>query len=201
MMLLARLNPEVTGATSDDGFRIGQFTLADTLGLLFLATILGILGAGVYVVVRRLMIGPRWFQVLSVAGGAAVVVGAVLVHTDGVDFHLLDPAWLAIALFVVLPGAYAALLTLLAEPVIEDGSRLWRARLVPTLALLVLWVPLAPLLLALVLAWVVKEWLGRTPLGARLIAHQAGPWVARAVLAAVFLWGAVDLYRDIVELV
>src|SRR5688500_2198501 len=114
MMLLARLNPEVSGITSDDGFTIGQFTLSDTAGLLVLATFIGVFGAGVYVVVRPLMIGPRWFQVLSVAGGAGVVAGAVIVHTDGVDFRLLDPAWLAIALFVAIPGTYAGLLTLAA---------------------------------------------------------------------------------------
>ena len=34
MYLLARLNPEATGVISDDGFVIGQFTLAGTLNLL-----------------------------------------------------------------------------------------------------------------------------------------------------------------------
>src|SRR5262245_45478307 len=42
MMLLARLNPEATGVTSDDGFTIGQFTLSDTLNLLLIATLLGV---------------------------------------------------------------------------------------------------------------------------------------------------------------
>lgn len=104
MMLLARLNPEATSVMRDDGFRIGQFTLSDTLGLLLVGAGFGLAGAGVYSFVRGLMIGPHWFQVLSVAGGPAVVVGAVLVHTNGVDFRLLGPAWLAIGLFVAIPG-------------------------------------------------------------------------------------------------
>ena len=48
------------------------------------------------------MIGPRWFQVLSISLGPAVVVGALLVHPEGVDFTLLRPRWLAIALFVAI---------------------------------------------------------------------------------------------------
>ena len=45
MMLLARLNPEATGITSDDGFRIGQFTVGDTLQLLLTGTVFGLIGA------------------------------------------------------------------------------------------------------------------------------------------------------------
>jgi hypothetical protein len=89
MMLLARLNPEVTGATSDDRFRIRQFTTADTMNLLLIGAGFGVLGAGVYAVVRGLHVGPHWSQVLSISAGPAVVVGAAIVHTDGVDFRLL----------------------------------------------------------------------------------------------------------------
>jgi hypothetical protein len=49
------------------------------------------LGAAFYAVAPRLMIGPRWFRVLSISIGPAVVVGEMLVHTDGVDFVVLDP--------------------------------------------------------------------------------------------------------------
>lgn len=45
-MLLARLNPSVTGVTSDDGFRIGQFTTADTITLLLIGSEFGVVGAG-----------------------------------------------------------------------------------------------------------------------------------------------------------
>jgi len=101
MMLLARLNPQVTGLTSDDGFIMGRFTVGNTLSLLAVGFGLGLFGAAVYAVLRGLMIGPRWFQVLSISVGPAVVVGEMLVHTDGVDFTLLEPAGLAIALFDV----------------------------------------------------------------------------------------------------
>ncbi len=69
MLLLARLNPEVSGTLSDDGFVMGRFTVVATLNLLVAALFLGIVGALVYAVVRGLRIGPWWFQVLSVGVG------------------------------------------------------------------------------------------------------------------------------------
>src|SRR4029450_10194938 len=119
MMLLARLNPEATDVTGDDGFTMGQCTVSDTLNLLLLGTLLGVVGAGVYALLRGLRIGPRWFQVLSICVGPAVVISALIVHTDGVDLQLLEPTWLTIGLFIALPGLYAALLTLLAERVLH----------------------------------------------------------------------------------
>ena len=200
MMLLARLNPEATGTTSDDGFRMGQFTVPDTIGLLVTGTAFGVVGAGVYTVVRGLMVGPRWFQVLSVAGGPAVVVGATIVHTDGVDFHLLDPAWLAIGLFVAIPGMYAALLTWFAERRLHDDSWFSRVPLRFAAAPLVLWIPLAPLLAVLVLLWASGEGLRRTPRGARVLTHPATSLVARLGLVAIFVLSLVDLGKDAIEL-
>lgn len=124
MMLLARLAPETSGVVSDDGFVIGQFNLFATLNLLLLGTFLGVLGGGIYLIARTLMIGPRWFQVLSISLGPAVVVGAMLVHTDGVDFISLRPTWLAIALFVAIPGLYAVLLTSICERWLHPDGRL-----------------------------------------------------------------------------
>ena len=196
MMLLARLNPQATGVTSDDGFRMGQFTVADTMGLLLTGTGFGVLGAGVYAVVRGLMLGPRWFQVLSVAGGPAVVVGAGIVHTDGVDFRLLGPAWLAIGLFVAIPGVYTALLTLVAERQLTENS--WSARAPFTLAAapLALWIPLAPLLGVLILLWASGEGLRRTRRGAAALGHPATRWAARLGLATIFALSLIDLGKD-----
>jgi hypothetical protein len=99
MMLLALLNPAATGMDTDDGFPIGRLTFSGTVNLLLAVTAVSLMGVAVYVLLRGLMVGPRWFQVLSISLGAAVVVGAMLVHTSGVDFTLLDPPALAIALF------------------------------------------------------------------------------------------------------
>jgi hypothetical protein len=200
MLLLARLNPGVTGATSDDGFRIGQFTTADTINLLLLGAGFGVVGAGVYAVVRGLRVGPHWFQVLSIAAGPAVVVGAAIVHTDGVDFRLLGPPWLTIGLFVVIPGVYAALLTLFAEPLLGENGWFADAPILLAAAPLSLWIPLAPLLGILVLLWVSGEGMRRTPHGATALGHPVMAWAARLGLAAIFVLGLVDLGRDATEL-
>jgi hypothetical protein len=67
---------------------------------------------------------PRKFAVpgWSLAGGA--IGGAALIHPDGVDFTLLEPHWLAVAMFITIPalgaGAIAAL--------IEALQRTWWVR-------------------------------------------------------------------------
>lgn len=194
MFVLARLNPDVDGRQSDDDFTMGQFTGA-TFDLLFVAMVLGIVGGAVYLVVRGLMIGPRWFQILSISVGPAVVVGSQIVHTDGVDFTL-DPALLAVGMFVLIPGLYAALLTVLAERwLAEDGPFLrapgWAAALP-----LLLWMPLAPFLVPLALAFLALEAVRRTDRGASLLARPLWHNAARGLLTVVFALSLVGLIQD-----
>jgi hypothetical protein len=196
MMLLAAMNPRATGVISDDGFTIGQLTIGGTAQLLVVAGLLGLAGAFVYALLRGLMIGPRWFRVLSISVGSGVVVGALIVHTDGVDFTLLQPVSLTVGLFVAIPVVYAALLTLLAENWIAEGGWPSRGRLRGVLATLLLWLPLLPLLLVLAGVWLVAEWLRRQ-------LEPPGPsrpvlsWLARGVLAVVFVLALENLVSDI----
>lgn len=199
MMLLARLNPEFTGTTSDDGFTMGQLT-TDTLDLLVVTTMIGVLGGGIYFAVRGLMTGPRWFQVLTISVGPAVVVGSMLVHVDGVDF-LLQPAWLAVALFVAIPLVYSALLTVVAERWLSAEGGFFRAPLWLAAAPLLLWIPLAPFLVALLLGMVAYEAVRRTPGGEVALGNPATAWVARGALALLFAVSLVDLARDTAALV
>ncbi|MEP6761363.1 MAG: hypothetical protein ABJA93_08350 [Sporichthyaceae bacterium] len=200
MMLLARLNPEATGVTSDDGFRIGQFTVGATLQLLLTGTVFGLVGACVYALVRHLMVGPRWFQVAAIAIGPAVVVGAEIVHGDGVDFRLLKPTWLAIALFLAIPALYAALLTLVAEHWIREDSWAGRAPLPIAAIPLLFLIPLAPLLAVMVALWALGEALRRDARFRTGLGHPALPWVARLGLVAVFAFALADLIGDVTEL-
>lgn len=200
MMLLARLNPETTGILSDDGFVIGQFTPSGTVNLLVVATLLGVLGAGIYVVLRNLMIGPRWFQVLSISLGAAVVVGAIIVNSTGVDFTFLRPTLLPVALFVAIPGLYAALLTVLCERWLNPGGRFQRARWWAALMPLILWLPLAPVPLGLALAWMLVVLARRQPRTRALVEHPAIPWLARLALTGVFAMFVIELVGDILVL-
>ena len=197
MLLLARLAPETAGITSDDGFVIGQLTLSGTLNLLLVATLLGVLGSGFYFVLRTLMIGPRWFQVVSISLGPAVVVGAMLVHSDGVDFTFLRPTWLAIALFVAIPGLYAALLTVLCERWLRPDGRLLRARRRVVFPWLILWLPIAPVPLVLALAWSLVVRARKQVATRALVEHPAIPWLARLSLVVVFVFFLTELVGDI----
>lgn len=200
MLVLARLNPGATGLTSDDGFTMGQMTTA-TLTLFALATVIGALGGGIYYLLRGFMVGPRWFQVLSISLGPAVVVGSMLVHVEGVDFTVLQPAWLGIAMFVAIPAVYAALLTLLAERWLAPGSRFRSAPLWLVPAPLLLWGPAAPALAVVLAVLVAGEVARRTSPGSRLLGHPAWPWVVRGALAALFVVALADLVRDTTALV
>jgi hypothetical protein len=194
MMLLARLNQDFTGATSDDGFIIGQLT-PRTFELLMVTAFIGVLGGGVYYAVRGLMVGPRWFRILSISVGPAVVVGSQLVHPDGVDFFL-DPAWLAIAMFVAIPGVYAALLTVVSERWLSAEGGLFTTPLWLAAVPLLLWIPLAPFLAVLLLGLAVLEGVRRTRRGEAVLGHPLAAWVARGALGAVFLVALVELIRD-----
>ena len=180
---------------SDDGFTMGQFTDA-TFNLLIIATLIGVVGGAIYFALRGLMVGPRWFQILSISVGPAVVVGSQIVTTDGIDFTL-DPALLAIAMFVLIPGLYAALLTVLAERWLADDGPFARAPLWLAVVPLLLWSPIAPVLGLLVLGLVAFEAVRRSDRGAAVLAQPVLAQMARAALVLVFALALVDLVGDV----
>lgn len=186
MMLLAATNPGMGGLTSDDGFMIGRFTLLGSLNLLLVGGLLGALGAVVYAALRGLVVGPTWFRVLSVGVGPAVVVGEQLVHTDGVDYRLLGNPGLGIALFLLIPGVYAALLTLLAERWLTGDGFFARGPLGVALLPLAALVPLAPLVGGLALGWLALEVLRRRH-GGRVPGASAAAMAGRGALVVVFV--------------
>ena len=197
MMLLARLNPEVTGRISDDGFRMGQFTLGDTMGLVLFGTILGAAGGLLYLAIRPLRLGPPWFQHVALFVGPAVVVGSMLVHTDGIDFRVLHPAWLAIALFVALPGVYALSLALLTERWLADDAWFRRRPLSHVAPVLVVLLPFWPLAIVVLVAWGLRSiYLAATDASATTTLA----WVARGGLAVVFVLALVNLVGKTLEL-
>ncbi len=127
MLLLRVTSPDrVRGVESDDGFIIGQVTLAGTYNLLLLGAAFGVIGAAAYLMVAPWLIGPSWFRRLTTGLAAAAVVGSMLVHADGIDFTVLKPTWLAIGVFVALPGLFGALVGVVVDAVRRPGS--WTAR-------------------------------------------------------------------------
>ncbi|QBR91370.1 hypothetical protein [Nocardioides euryhalodurans] len=201
MLLLVELNPVADGVTSDDGFIMGRFTLSGSLNLMFVVgTFLGLLGAAFYVALRGLRIGPPWFRLLSISIGGGVVVGAGLVHTDGVDFRLLEPVWLAVALFVAVPATYVALLSLVSERLLARDRPLPTVLLVVGVGVWVVFIPMLPIMLALVAGWLMLRLLRGTAAGARALDSPVGPWVLRGWLAVVFALAVVDIARDVAVL-
>ena len=118
-MLLLRVtsSESVIGVTSDDGFTIGRFTFTDSYGLMQIGALVGPIGAATYLLLRRWLIGPRWFGDVTVALAAGAVGGSMLLHADGVDFALLGPRWLAIGLFVAIPALFGVTVAIAVDAV------------------------------------------------------------------------------------
>jgi len=118
MFILRLTSPDyIRGVESDDGFEMGRFDISSTLELFLTTTFLGILG-GLIVVVGRPFF-PRKLAPFGWALAAGAIVGATIVKDDGVDFTLLEPVELAVAMFIAIPaiGAYViAELVYRAEP-------------------------------------------------------------------------------------
>ncbi len=139
MLFLRLTSPQqVIGMRSDDDFVIGRFTLAGTYNLLVLGAAVGIVGAGAYLLVASRLLGPVWFRHLTVGLACAAVVGSMLVHARGIDFTRLKPKWLAIGLFVALPGLFGTFIGPTVNAVRRTHS--WTARgrrrwLLPTVAI------------------------------------------------------------------
>ncbi|SKB04353.1 hypothetical protein [Aeromicrobium choanae] len=192
MGLLASLNREDHGVITSDGFPIGEVTTAGTIQLLLTGTVLGVLGAGIYLGLRGLAPGPVWFRRACAAVGGTVMVGASIVHEDGPDFTLLEPTWAAIVLTLGVPLVFLLVMPPSVDRLVVDGGSLLRGRwawvgLVP-------WVfPLLPATVLLVGAWLLARWAGQRMPG-------AGAWLARGALAALFVAGAVILTSEIVAI-
>lgn len=113
MLLLRLTSPDdVIGMTSDDGFEVGVFSF-DTAQLVLAMAMLGAINGVLYAALRGAL--PRKLRLPLWSVLAAALGGASIVHDDGVDFVFLEPAALAIALFVLLPGAAAAVVVMLVE--------------------------------------------------------------------------------------
>ncbi len=139
MLVLRITSPDrVRGVTSDDDFTIGQVTLGGTYNLLALGAAVGIIGAGAYRLVAPWLIGPIWFRHVTTGLASGAVVGSMLIHADGIDFTLLQPTWLAIGLFVALPGLFGTFVGVAVDSVSRPDSWTNRGRrrwMLPVLAI------------------------------------------------------------------
>lgn len=200
MLLLRVTSPNsVVGLTSDDGFTIGQVTVAGTYNLLLLGAAVGIIGAGAYKMVAPWLIGPTWFRRLTTGLGSAAVVGSMLVHASGIDFRVLKPTWLAIGLFVALPGVFGTVIGSSVDAVgkpdswTAQGRRRW---LLPLIAVGCFPFTVLFLFFAFVIVglWIVVR---EPALTQRLRRIPVYRHAARSVWLLIAIAGLVALVRDI----
>jgi len=200
MLLLRVTSPDfVIGLRSDDGFIIGQITVDGTYNLLVLGAAVGIIGAGAYEMVAPWLMGPTWFRRLTTGLGSAAVVGSMLVHASGIDFRVLKPTWLAIGLFVALPGMFGAVIGSAVDAVSKPGTWTVRGRrrwLLPVMA--VGFFPLTLLILFFAFV-VVGFWVAvRDPaLAERLNNAPLYRLASRSFWLLIAAGGLVALVRDI----
>ncbi len=199
-MFVLRLtsDPVLRGLKTDDDFTIGIFSAA-TLFLVIVTTVLGIIGGLVYLVVRGWL--PERARPWVFGALTGIVGGAQVIRPGGIDFTLLEPLGLAVAMFIVLPAAYGVAVSLLAERFLADDSAFSRSR--AWIAGLVLLLPLGlfglvgPAVIAAIVAVVLL--CRAAPQIASLWTSPPVTWIGRTGLAAVaIVWGAA-LVRDVVE--
>ena len=127
------------------------------------------------------MIGPRWFQVVSIAGGTCRRGGS---GDRAQRRRRLRAARAGLAGDRPLPRDPCPLRRPAHTSSPSAGSRTdsWAARAsLPLVALpLLLLIPLAPLLAVMVALWALSEGLRRHPRFRGALGHPALPWVARA---------------------
>ena len=192
-------NATLHGAETDDGFIIGQVSGA-TLFLVVATSILGVFGGIFYLAVRS-WVQERWRAALfGVFGG--IVGGAAVIRPGGIDFTLLDPLPLAIAMFIALPAVYGVAVSRMVERWLRGdsgpgASQAWVLGLIP-LVLLVLFGPVGfEVVVAIPALWFVHR---KAPRVASLWGSPAVVWTGRAGLIAVTAVSLVSLVRDITQI-
>jgi hypothetical protein len=194
-MFLLRLTSKdfVRGIESDDGFTIGRFSL-DTLQLFGLTAIMGAI-VGLIVVAGRPFF-PKRGMPFAWGFAGAITGGAILIQKDGVDFSLLEPHALAVALFIAIPAVGAGLICWLTELYARFWWEDWKATgaaglfLVP--AVIFFPVALAALIVGAVW-WLVMQ----VPRWRSFPEWRPARIAALVVFGFIVLLGGVDLADDV----
>jgi hypothetical protein len=121
MLVLRLTTPEADGVTTDDGFEIGQVTLGGTLNLAAGMILGGAVSGVVYVAVRTAVVPALRAPLAALFGAAAG--GAAFISPDGIDQRILEPRWLTVGAFVVLPAAATLTIVLVVERLGRRGPR------------------------------------------------------------------------------
>lgn len=200
-MFLLRVtsDPGLRGLPTDDDFTIGVVS-AETVFLLVATTVMGAAG-GVSYLMLRIWVPRRW-RILTATALGGTLGGAMIIRPNGIDFTLLDPRWLAVAMFVAIPAIGAAVIGIVAERLLAAGSSVpsherWLLGLAPFVAV----ATLGPTALVIVLLALAIAIFGRlVPELSRAITARATAIAARVVLLVIGAGATVVLVRDITEI-
>lgn len=199
-MFVLRLTSDSSarGVQSDDGFTIGRFDLLATLNLFFVTAVLGAI-VGLIVVAGRPFL-PRRGMPLAWALAGAVTGGAMLIHQDGVDFTLLEPPLLAVALFIAIPAVGAGAIAWLTETYPQFWWRTHKLTALASVAIVPMVIVFPVTIAALVVggAW----WLAmRSSVARRIPTWKAVRVAAIIVFSLVVALGLYDLSKDVPAIV
>lgn len=200
-MLILRLTstPAVRGLESDDGFVIGQISAA-TIFLLLLTAALGAAGGLVYLAVRT-WIPPRWRAAVA-AVVAGTLGGVAVIDPVGLDFTVLGPLPLAVAMFIALPAAYGALMSAWVERRLAaehppSNVAVWVPCVLFALAIATTGPTGVAILTAAAIAWILHR---RVPALGAVWTSEPVLWLGRALLAAVTVAAAYRLVGEAVDI-
>lgn len=103
MRLLAVADPDARGSFTENGNQVGDITLGGTLGLVtFVGIPIGFLAGLIVFAVRRWLPAGQPWRGLAFSAVLLALLGGTVIDPDNIDFRLLEPAGLAIALFGLL---------------------------------------------------------------------------------------------------
>ena len=200
MRILSLTSPDAQGAITEAGEVVGEITLDGTLFLLALGGLLGIGGGLAYVAFRRWLPSRGTGLVFGLV--ALAVSGRLLVDPDNIDFAILDPASLGIAMFAALPILFGLIVVPL-QARLEPFFTKPRSRVATTLVLTVGLLPLAiggPVAVALAVLLAAGFLLARSSTLRDLWASTTVDIYGRALLGAAgvfglgfFAWGALEI--------
>lgn len=212
-ILFLTSDSRVGGLQSDDDFTIGVIS-SSTMFLLMATTMIGGILGPVAGVLRSALHNSTRAAATGFAVASATFIGGLIVHADGIDFRLIDPLPLTVALFVLLPGAAAATGVILLDRLLRPRS--FVARLPGWLTTAVALLGTIPIVVftgaavrnpvsLLVLAGVTLAALvvARITISAKDSGSQARlalHWGAWGVLIALTVIGTAELARDLAAL-
>lgn len=197
-MFVLRLTSDdrIRGLETDDGFEIGSFT-GSTFFLVVAVSLIGVAMGLIYLASRRFV--PERHRAVGAAVFYAALGGAAILQPGKFDFTAIEPGYLAVTFFVLLPAAFGFALSRVVERWLADpeASRPWYAML-PLLVLAITGPLGIAILLALAIGFVVGN---RVAVVQRIWHSTVVLWSGRAVLGGGVLVLGINTVQAAVDII